>query len=133
MRILMLLLSAFMTLAAAPTYADRQIEDPALEAEARALMGELRCLTCEGQSIADSDADMAGDMRHLVRQRLMEGQSPAEVRGWLVDRYGSAVSYRPLADDKAAWPLFAAPFVLLALGLWLARRRFGRTVREEGE
>ena len=109
--------------------ADRQLDDPALEAEAVQLMEELRCLTCEGQSIAESEADMAGDMRHLVRTRLAAGETPAEVRGWLVDRYGSVVSYRPVQGDPVSWPLFAAPLLLIALAGWLLRRRF--TMRRE--
>ncbi|WP_343347708.1 cytochrome c-type biogenesis protein [Sphingomicrobium sp. XHP0239] len=119
------------TSAAPADYADRQLDDPALEAEAVQLMEELRCLTCEGQSIAESDADMAGDMRHLVRARLAKGERPAEVRGWLVDRYGSVVTYRPVSGDPVSWPLFAAPLVLLALAAWLLRRRFVR--RSKGE
>ena len=111
-------------------YSDRQLDNPALEREAVALMEELRCLTCDGQSIAESDADMAGDMRHLVRSRMAGGESAAEVRGWLVDRYGSAVSYRPLAADRTAWPLFLAPLLLLLAGGWLAMRRFERGTSE---
>ena len=110
----------------APDYANRQLDDPALEAEAVQLMEELRCLTCEGQSIAESEADVAGDMRHLVRSRLAEGERPAEVRGWLVDRYGSVVTYRPVTGDPVSWPLFAAPLLLLAFAAWLLRRRFVR-------
>ena len=63
-------------------YAYTQLEDPALEAEATALMETLRCLKCQSQSINDSDAPMAGDMRHQVRSRLLAGDSPDEVRAW---------------------------------------------------
>ena len=69
-------------------YAYRQLEDPAMEARAQGLMEELRCLKCQSQSIADSDAPMAGDMRHQVRTRIAAGESPDEVREWLVERYG---------------------------------------------
>ena len=72
---------------AAP-YAYRQLKDPQQEARAKALMEELRCLVCQGQSIADSDAELAGDMRSLVRERIAAGESPEEVRSWLVERYG---------------------------------------------
>jgi len=106
-------------------WADRQLPDARQEARAKALMEELRCLVCQGQSIADSDAELAGDMRHLVRTRIAAGQSPAEVRGWLVDRYGNWVSYKP-AVEPITWPLWVAPLVLLALGAWLARSRFKR-------
>jgi cytochrome c-type biogenesis protein CcmH len=106
-------------------YANRQLADPRQEAEAKALMEELRCLVCQGQSIADSDAELAGDMRAVVRQRIAAGQSPAEVRAWLVERYGDWVSYRPPVEPLT-WPLWAAPLLLLAAGLWLLRGRFVR-------
>ena len=88
-------------------------------------MQELRCLVCQGQSIADSDAELAGDMRALVRERIARGERPDEVRRWLVERYGSWVSYRPPVEPLS-WPLYAAPFVLLAVGAWLLRGRFRR-------
>ena len=111
-------------LPAAP-YANRQLDDPREEARARALMEELRCLVCQGQSIADSNAELAGDMRSLVRERIAAGQSPKQIRGYLVDRYGEWVTLRPPVEPLT-WPLYAAPFVLLALGLWVARGRFRR-------
>ena len=76
-------------------YAYTQLSDPAQEAEATALMQTLRCLKCQSQSIADSDAPMAGDMRHEVRARIEAGQTPYEIRAWLVERYGDYVSYQP--------------------------------------
>ena len=106
-------------------WADRQLPDARQEARARALMEELRCLVCQGQSIADSDAELAGDMRHLVRTRIAAGESPASVRAWLVDRYGNWVTYRPPVEP-VTWPLWAAPLVLLALGAMLLRKRFRR-------
>ena len=104
-------------------YAYRQLDDPAQEAAAKALMETLRCLQCQGQSIADSDAPIAGDMRHQVRTRIKAGEDPEAIRAWLVERYGDYVSYAPQVT-AATWPLFAAPLVLLALGFVLARRRF---------
>lgn len=106
-------------------WADRQLPDPRQEAQAKALMEQLRCLVCQGQSIADSDADLAGDMRNMVRGRIAAGQSPAEVRHWLIDRYGNWVSYKPPVEP-ATWPLWAAPLLLLLGGAWLARARFRR-------
>ena len=111
-----------------PAYwANRQLPDPKQEDKAQALMAELRCLVCQGQSIADSDAELAGDMRDLVRRRIAAGEKPSDIRSWLVQRYGSWVTYRP-TDEPAAWPLWAAPLVLLSLGLFLLRKRisFGR-------
>jgi cytochrome c-type biogenesis protein CcmH len=128
----------FLLLAAAPAfaqsalppspYAYTQLEDPRQEAEAKALMESLRCLVCQGQSIADSDADMAGDMRALVRQRIKAGEKPEAIRRWLIERYGDWVSYRPPVEPLT-WPLWAAPLLLLGLGLLLARGRFRRRRR----
>ena len=67
-------------------YAYRQLDDPALEAQAQALMETLRCLKCQSQSISDSDAPMAGDMRHQVRSRIAAGEEPEEIRRWLMKR-----------------------------------------------
>jgi len=103
-------------------WANRQLPDPRQEAMARALMEELRCLVCQGQSIADSDAELAGDMRHLVRSRIAAGENPAAIRTWLVERYGNWISYRPPAEP-IGWPLWAAPIVLLLLGALLVRKR----------
>ena len=106
-----------------PSYwANRQLPDERQEAKAQALMAELRCLVCQGQSIADSDAELAGDMRDLVRRRIAAGENPEQIRGWLVDRYGSWVSYRP-TSEPSAWPLWAAPIVLIGLGGLLAMKR----------
>ena len=112
-----------------PAYwANRQLPDPRQEAKAEALMAEVRCLVCQGQSIADSDAELAGDMRDLVRRRIAAGQKPSAIRGWLVQRYGTWISYKP-TDEPAAWPLWLAPFALLLVGLWFVRRRIGQRRR----
>lgn len=112
-------------LLAASLAIDAPLMDARAEAEARALMREIRCLVCEGQSIADSDADMAVDMRRLVRTRVAAGESPDQTRAWLVERYGDGVSYRP-PTGGAGWPLWAVPALVLAGGAWLARKRFRR-------
>ena len=106
-------------------YAYRQLENARQEARARALMEELRCLVCQGQSIADSDAELAGDMRHLVRTRIKAGESPSQVRDWLVQRYGSWVSYAPVLGPETLL-LYAAPLLLLLGGGLLAARRLQR-------
>jgi cytochrome c-type biogenesis protein CcmH len=103
-------------------YAYKQLADPAKEAEATELMTELRCLVCQGQSIHDSDAEMAGDMRHLVRTRIEAGESPDQVRTFLIDRYGSWVSYQPRLD-RDTFVLWLAPLVLLLAGGFLVLRR----------
>ncbi|OAN64055.1 cytochrome c-type biogenesis protein [Sphingomonas sp. TDK1] len=102
-----------------------QLADAEQEAQAKALMETLRCLVCQGQSIADSDADMAGEMRALVRQRIAAGEQPAQVRKWLMERYGDYVTYDPPLSWVTA-PLWIAPLVLLGLGLLIARRLFRR-------
>lgn len=117
-------LSAQNALPASP-YANEQLADPGKEAEARALMDELRCLKCQSQSIADSNAPMAGDMRSQVRERIAAGETPEEVRSWLIERYGDWVSYNP-SVNAMTWPLWAAPIILLILAIWLARGRFRR-------
>ena len=106
-------------------YANTQIPDPARERAARALMETIRCLTCQSQSIADSDASLAADMRSPIRQRIMAGEQPEHIRAWLIDRYGDWVSYTPTAAP-ILWPLWAAPVLLLALGLFLLRGRIRR-------
>jgi cytochrome c-type biogenesis protein CcmH len=106
-----------------PAYwANRQLPDAGQEAKAEALMEQLRCLVCQGQSIADSDAEIAGDMRDLVRRRIAAGEKPASIRSWLIQRYGTWISYKPTAEP-AAWPLWLAPLALLVAGGWLIRRR----------
>ena len=106
-------------------YAYRQLEDPAQEAKAQELMETLRCLKCQSQSIADSDAPMAGDMRHQVRIRIAAGESPEAVRAWLVERYGDYVSYEPVLSAHT-WPLFAIPVMLVLVAGLLFWRRFRR-------
>src|SRR6476659_6634656 len=106
-----------------PAYwSDRQLPDARQEAEAQALMTELRCLVCQGQSIADSDAELAGDMRDLVRRRIAAGEQPNAIRAWLIERYGTWISDTPTAEP-AAWPLWLAPLALLLIGAWLVRGR----------
>ena len=134
----MRLLAPILLLAATPVFAaslmpdarmaNTQLSDPAKEKAAKSLMESVRCLVCQGQSIADSDADMAGDMRALIRQRINAGESPEQVRSWLVERYGNWVTYKPpLGSDTIA--LWLAPLVFIALGAWLARGRFKRRKR----
>lgn len=104
----------------------KQLADPALEEKAAALMHELRCLVCQGQSIADSDAPLAGDMRHEVRTKIAAGESPDAIRDWLIARYGNWVTYDPPFDAVTAL-LWIGPLAFLLAGLWLARGRFARS------
>lgn len=111
-------------------YAYTQLEDPTLEAKATALMHTLRCLKCQSQSIADSDAPMAGDMRHQVRSRILAGEEPEAVRAWLIERYGDYVSYSPEVS-QTTWPLFVIPALLLLIALGVLVRRLGRSRSDE--
>ena len=108
-----------------PPLAYTQLPDAGQEARAKALMETLRCLVCQGQSIADSDADMAASMRALVRERIAAGESPGAIRAWLVARYGDYVTYDPPLSPLT-WPLWLAPLLLLGLGVMLARGSFRR-------
>ena len=112
-------------------YAYNQLSDPRLEAEATALMHTLRCLKCQSQSIADSDAPMAGDMRHQVRSRILAGESPGAIRSWLISRYGDYVSYEPEVS-ATTWPLFAVPVLLLLIVGAVLLRRLGKRRDDTG-
>ena len=103
-------------------YAYQQLEDPALEAQARELMDTIRCLQCQSQAVGDSDAQIAGDMRHEIRTRIAAGESPEEVRAWLIERYGDYVSYEPRVS-ATTWPLFAVPGLLLLAAILIVARR----------
>lgn len=114
-------------------YAYNQLQDPRLEIEASELMHTLRCLKCQSQSIADSDAPMAGDMRHQVRSRILAGESPDHIRRWLIARYGDYVSYEPEVS-ATTWPLFAVPvLVILIVGGVLLRRLGKRRSDDAGD
>lgn len=113
-------------------FAYNQLDDPRLEAEATALMHTLRCLKCQSQSIADSDAPMAGDMRHQVRSRILAGESPDQIRSWLIARYGDYVSYEPEVS-ATTWPLFAGPILLLLVVGGVLLRRLGQRRDDTGQ
>jgi len=106
-------------------YAYRQLADAAQEARAKALMETIRCLVCQSQSIADSDAPIAGDMRSQIRTRIARGEDPEAIRAWLVERYGDYVTYAPRITP-VTWPLFAAPLLLIVAGGAVLARRLRR-------
>lgn len=89
--------------------------DPALEARARVLDGELRCMVCQSQSLADSDAPLARDLRRLVRERLQAGDSDEQIKAFLVERYGKGVLMSPPFDGET-WLLWLGPGLLLLAG-----------------
>ena len=95
---------------------DEILPDPALEARARAITGELRCVVCQSESIDDSNADIARDLRLRVRERIVAGDSDAEVVAFVVDRYGEFVLLRPPFNARNAALWLAGPLLLLAGG-----------------
>lgn len=123
MRILLLVLVLALTpLAVSPVWAvqpDEMLADPALEARARAITAELRCVVCRNESVDDSSAEIARDIRLMVRERLVAGDSDAEAIQYMVDRFGEFVLLNPRAtgSNLALW--LAGP-VLLVLGLGIA-------------
>lgn len=125
-----LLLSLFLSLHMAPAYAvnpDEILADPALEQRARTLSAGLRCMVCQNESIDDSNAELARDLRILVRDRLTAGDSDADVLNYVVDRYGEFVLLKPRLNTRTVL-LWSFPAVLLLIGgvsLWLFSRRKG--------
>lgn len=101
----------------------QQLKDPAKEAEATELMETLRCIQCQGQSIADSDAPIAAAMRAEVRQRVEKGESVDSIRSWMIGRYGEWVSFEPRADGGGLI-LWLAPLLILITAIWFARGLF---------
>ncbi len=108
-----------------PPLANEQLKDPEQEARALALMEQLRCIQCQGQSIHDSDAPIAAAMRHEVRSQIRAGKSEAEIERWLVQRYGEWISFRPPATGSSLL-LWLLPLFLLGTALLVARGRFGK-------
>ena len=113
----------------APAFAvqpDEVLKDPAMEARAREISKELRCLVCQNQSIDDSDAELARDLRQIVRERLLAGDSDAEIIAFLTARYGDFVLLRPPVKP-ATWGLWFGPLAVLLIAgggivLYLRRR-----------
>jgi len=127
-----LVLALALILSSAPAFAvnpDEVLADPKLEARARAISAELRCMVCQNQSIDDSNAELAKDLRLLVRERLTDGDTDEQVLNYIVSRYGEFVLLKPRLEAKTIL-LWGAPLLLvLAGGLSLivfARRRAGR-------
>jgi cytochrome c-type biogenesis protein CcmH len=100
-------------------------EDPALERRVTKLGNKPRCLVCQNQTIADSNAPLAVDLRNQIREQMKSGKSEREIKDYMVARYGDFVLYRPplKASTVALW---VGPFLLLLLGIWLFYRRVAR-------
>lgn len=109
-------------------------DDPALEQRVMRLAAELRCLVCQNETLADSRADLAIDLRNQVREQMRAGKSDEQIKAWLTDRYGDFVLYRPPVKSTT-WLLWFGPFLLLLAGAGLffvyLRRREARTVAPE--
>ena len=103
--------------------ANEQLADPAMEAEATNLMETLRCIQCQGQSIADSDAPIAAAMRAEVRQRVDKGESTDSIRTLMIARYGEWVSFEPKADGGGLL-LWLAPLLFLIGAIFMSRSLF---------
>lgn len=120
-RLLLVLTLLFAPLDAGAIQPDEVLDDPALEARARDLTAELRCVVCRSESIDESNAEIARDLRLLVRERLVAGDSDAEVIDFVVDRYGEYVLFRPpMSLRNAALWLSGPVFLLLGGGLAVA-------------
>jgi cytochrome c-type biogenesis protein CcmH len=126
------LLVLALMMAAAPAFAvnpDEVLSDPALEARARTLSSELRCMVCQNQSIDDSNADLARDLRLLVRERITDGDSDEQVLNYIVSRYGEFVLLKPRVSGRTLL-LWGAPVLLILAGgaslIVFARKRAGK-------
>lgn len=107
--------------------------DPALEQRVMDIAQELRCLVCQNETIAASQADLAVDLRQQIRTKLREGETPAQIRKFMVDRYGEFVLYKPRLSAKTVL-LWGGPFVLLLIAfgvLWRTVRRVTHTTEPE--
>ncbi len=111
--------------ASAQDYAQESLPDPKQESQAIALMDTIRCVVCQGQPISGSNADLAGDMRRVIRERIAAGETPEQVRAWLISKYGDWVSFKP-EMKPATMPLWIVPLVALLGGIWLVSRRLRR-------
>ena len=126
----LLLAAALLPLAAHAVRPDEMLADPVLEARARDIGKELRCLVCRNQSIDDSEADLAHDLRMLVRRRLVAGDTNRQVIDYIRGRYGDFVLLKP-PFELSTWLLWGGPALVLLLGLWgigrYLRRQAGMT------
>jgi cytochrome c-type biogenesis protein CcmH len=131
MRRILAILGAVLCIAAAADPAER-LPDPAQEARARAIFQEVRCLVCQNESIDDSQAELAADLRKLVRDEIKAGRSDQQVRAYLVSRYGEFVLLKP-AFSLGNAVLWGAPFAVVGLGvlLLLGNLRRRRVVEQD--
>jgi cytochrome c-type biogenesis protein CcmH len=127
MKRLFLALALLFAVPALSVQPNEMLADPALEARARVISEGLRCVVCQNQSIDDSDAPLAKDLRLVVREQLQLGKSDVDVTAYIVSRYGNFVLLKPPVEP-ATWALWAGPFAVLFIGgaglaMWSRRRR----------
>lgn len=122
---LLIILTAVMLMAGAASDPAERLQDPAQEARARALFTQIRCMVCQNESIDDSDAELAGDLRKVVREQIVAGRSDDQVMAFLTDRYGDFVRMTPRFDWANAL-LWLGPFVAALAGLALLLGRLRR-------
>jgi len=131
MRALVLLLLFLIAIPASAVQPDEILSDATLEARARALSGQLRCLVCQNQSIDDSDAPLARDLRVLIREHLVAKESDAQIMDFVVSRYGEFVLLKPRLNARTVL-LWTSPFaILLIAGLFVWRRRASSSPAEQ--
>jgi cytochrome c-type biogenesis protein CcmH len=118
-----LFLSVILALSVAPAFAIdiTQFDDPAKQEQYLRLTHELRCMQCLNTSIADSQVDLAADLRHEVRDLVNQGKTDDEIRKYMVDRYGEFILFRPLTNARNMW-LWLAPIIFLVIGGLVAVR-----------
>ena len=130
-RVILALSLALFAAAAEAAPAPDTLADPAQEARARALQKELRCLVCQGESLDESNASLAVDLRHLIRARIKAGQSDKQIVDFLVSRYGDFILMEP-PFEAGTYALWLTPFAVLMLGagiaIWVVIRAKGRVV-----
>lgn len=129
MRLILAVSFALFVAAAHAVPAPDTLADPAQEARARALQKELRCLVCQGESLDESNASLAVDLRHLIRERIKAGQSDKQIVDFLVSRYGDFILMEP-PFEAGTYALWLTPFAVLMLGagtaIWIVIRAKGR-------
>lgn len=136
LRLLILLVSLGLAGAALAIDEERAFEDPAMNERYRNLVSELRCPTCQNESIADSNAPIAADLRQQVRTRMAAGESDEQIRDFLVTRYGNFITYRPPVTPTT-WALWGGPAALLLVGglvfYRIVRERASQPIEEDDE
>lgn len=137
MKRFLIALAAIACMAGAAADPAERLPDPAQEARARTIFREVRCLVCQNESIDDSEAALAGDLRQVVRDQVKQGRSDKQIRAFLVERYGEFVLLKPPFSAGNAL-LWATPWIALALGgvmmvLLLRRRAVSSTTGEDAQ